>query len=131
MKIYFENGPLCYDPIAHGVPDDFNIVNAGHGYYANLCDLNELLSIQDLNEGDIIVYTNSLVALSNKYCWNSELKVPELYIRTKVENTNVSLIPMQGKLDIGKFIRVDYLTDKEIRQPHNLMQMFINGAFKK
>ena len=64
----------------------------------------------------VSVYTNSLVALKNSYCWNDELQVSELYLRSS---------------KTGDFVRVGTLTDKEIRKPHNLMSMWINGAFKE
>lgn len=114
MKVYFEDGHLRMMPNVYGVPKDCHIINASEGYSSTKLELQEMLSLEELNETDIIVYTNSIVALSTDYCWNDELKVPELYLRT---------------LD-DKFTRVDQLTDKEIHKPHNLMQMFMNGAFK-
>ena len=62
----------------------------------------------------VTIYTNSLVALSNEYCWNSELGVPELYIR-----------PGAGR----DFVRVDKLTLKALRQAHNLRRMYMANAF--
>ena len=123
MKIYFEDGPLSNTELmtkTSGITIVFTI-DAKDGFSSNFCKLNEALSrefidrnVPEIIRHEYIVYTNSLVALSNKYCWNDVLGIPELYIR---KDSN------------SKFIRVDHLTDKEIHKVHNLMQMYINGAF--
>lgn len=113
IKIYFEDGQLRKNPEDYGVPKDAHVIDASEGYSNNKFELKEMLSLDELNECDIIVYTNSIAALSNDYCWSSESNAPELYLRT---------------LD-NKFMRVDQLTDKEIRKAHNLMKMYMNRAF--
>ena len=115
MKIYFEDDRILYGrPFDHGVPETCHIIDAAIGYSSVMYELADMESLEALGNEDIIVYTNSTAALSTKYCWNSEMKVPELYLRTS---------PTQ-------FTRVDKLTDKEIHKLHNLMQMFMNGAFR-
>lgn len=106
MKIFFEDG---YIVLGRHAPVFNFVVDAGHGYSNNERYLDFL---QDTVQ-DCAVYTNSLVALNNKYCWNSDLKVPELYLRNK---DNI-------------FTRVDDLTDRELREGHNLLALFRNGAF--
>ena len=109
MKIYFEDGELVtsgYLPIK-----DYYAIDASKGYSHNEERLDRIRE-KDYNA---TVYTNQITALSNEYCWNEELKVPELYIRA-------------GEHMV--FTRIDELTEKELRFAHNLMKMYINGAFK-
>ena len=108
MKIYFEDGEMAFSylPFAHTACR----IDAKYGYSKNSADLDFLSCYQP----DTIVYTNSLLALDNKYCWNKELKVPELYIRA-------------GEHMV--FTRVDKLTTRELRQGHNLMKLYMNGEF--
>ena len=109
MKIYFEDGRLRdYELLLFDY--DYE-VDAKDGY---MCNREELYGIKDTYGGSKI-YTNSLVALDNRYCWNDELKVPELYIRTSKEQ---------------EFVRVDKLTDREIRESHNLLKLYIDGEFQ-
>ena len=108
MKIYFEDGHLIADyllPFEH-----FYKVDAKYGPKHN----HELLT--DIREKDAsaIIYTNSLLALSNEYAWNEELKVPEIYIRAG-EHMN--------------FHRIDELTERELRFAHNICKMYLAGSF--
>ena len=112
MKIYFEDGKL--DNIAlvkfeTGCKFDFT-VDAANGY--SFCE--DRFEISAHFHPNCAIYTNSLVALSNKYVWNEELGVPELYLRHK---------------DTLQFTRVDALTTRELRQGHNLMKMYMAGEF--
>lgn len=112
MKIYFEDGQL--NIFALELPNVAHYIDASCGYSANQRLLDKFKKNEEMHNTSISIYTNSLIALSNKYCWNSELKLPELYLREYKD---------------GPFVRVTELTDKEIHQVHNLMQMYINGAF--
>ena len=103
MKIYFEDGELNRE-----FKYDF-IVDAKYGYTQNDC---MLYYIKEEFYDDVSVYTNSLVALSNLYAWNNELKVPEIYL---VRNND--------------FVRVDKLTNRELREGHNIRKMFMSGEF--
>lgn len=107
MKIYFEDGELR-EP--SGIPGVVTYVDAKNGYSKNIGQL-QLLHEIGCNH---FVYTNSIIAISNKLCWNDDLGVPELYFRDS---------------DTGEFLRVDKFTDKEIHKNHNLMQMYLNNAF--
>ena len=110
MKIYFEDGRLRDCEL---LPFDYDYeVNAKDGY---MCNREKLDGIKDTYSNSK-VYTNSLVALSSRYCWNDKLKVPELYIRSGEKQ---------------EFVRVDSLTDRKLRESHNLLKMYINGEFDK
>lgn len=109
MQIYFEDGRLRDCELLF-IDYDYE-VDAKDGYN---CNREDLYSIKD-TYGDSKVYTNSLVALDNRYCWNDKLKVPELYIRAGEEQ---------------EFIRVDKLTNRDIQESHNLLKLYINGEFQ-
>ena len=129
MKIYFEDGRLEYNPMQYGVPEGFREIDAKDGYAANMYDLMELKTIDD-NEVDIVLYTNSLAALSNLFCWNDKLNVPELYLRAEIVSSIAEANQFTDRI-LESYVRVDKLTDKEIHKAHNLMQMYMNGAFAK
>ena len=107
MKIYFEDGEISnYTPLVDGI-----IIDARYGFYDNY---RRLKLIDDSKDSDAVVYTNSLVALDNDWCWNEKEHRPELYFR-----------------DIaGVWKNCTELTDKEIRRAHNLEKMYIAGSFK-
>ena len=109
MKVYFEDGRLVH---SSDVPDFNFMIDAGMGVTQNESALNLYSNLTP----DCAIYTNSLVALNNKYCWNDDLKVPELYLRAGENN---------------EFTRVDQLTDRELREGHNLMALYRNGDFYK
>lgn len=110
MIIYFEDGALL-DVKRLPVKVDF-ILDAGNGVSANYNLLDNLLA---RDHKDIVVYTNSIVAFSNVYAWNPELKVPDIYIRG-------------GEHML--FTRIDKLTDRELREGHNLAKMYVSGEFE-
>jgi hypothetical protein len=108
MKIYFEDGELVssgYLPI-----DRYIVVNAASGVSRNIAVLDYIKE----TEPNAIVYTNSIFAFSNEYAWNEEFKVPEIYIRA-------------GEHML--FTRIDKLTNRELREGHNLAKMYVAGEF--
>lgn len=107
MKIYFEDGYLV---LGRNAPDFNFVVNSDSGLTNNERYLEFLLKMTP----DCTVYTNSLVAVHNKYCWNAELKIPELYIR---------------RAPTGEWTRVDQLTQRELREGHNLLNLYWSGGF--
>ena len=107
MKIYFEDGELVssgYLPI-----DRYIVVNAGSGVHTNINVLNDIKE----HNPNAVVYTNSILAFDNKYAWNEELKLPELYIRAG---------------EYGIFTRIDKIYPN-IRKVNNLAKMWLAGMF--
>lgn len=108
MTIYFEDGELRHVNLIP-VEVDFKVC-ASLGVSRNI----EIFDFLNEKVQDAIVYTNSIFALHNMYAWNEELKAPEIYIRAG-EN--------------GVFTRIDKLTNRELRQAHNLAKMYVSGEF--
>lgn len=108
MKIYFEDGMLGksgYLPFVYHYA-----IDAKYGVSSNMAQLDTLREC----EPDATIYTNSIIAFSNEYAWNEELKVPEIYIRA-------------GEHML--FTRIDQLTERELRKAHNLAKMYLAGSF--
>lgn len=109
MKIYFEDGPIV---LGRYVPDFNFVVDAAYGLSNNEGYLDRLLHTVP----DCAIYTNSLVAVHSKYCWNNDLNIPELYIR-------------HNGLFNGNWVRVDQLTNRTLKQGHNFLKMYWSGEF--
>lgn len=108
MKIYFEDGELRHYT---QIPFEVDLaVQANRGVTQNI----EILDAFAEHSYDATVYTNSIFAFNNMYAWNEELKVPEIYIRA-------------GEHMV--FTRIDKLTNRELRQGHNLAKMYVAGEF--
>lgn len=116
MKIYFEDGRLLSGnefagEFVNEKIGQFTRIDAADGY--SNCEY-ALEKLRKENK-DAIVYTNYVRALSNFYAWNDDLKVPEIYLRAGYNNA---------------FIRIDKLTDRELRPAHNIEKMYVNHAFE-
>lgn len=113
MKIYFEDEKFRSDFICnHIYDDDFATVFKVNAMVGPSCNIAELDYYKE-KYPSCIIYTNSILAFSNKYAWNKELKVPEIYIRDEND----------------QWARIDELTNRELRQAHNLAKMYIAGEF--
>ena len=110
MKILFYDGDIRWWSRPTGFPN-YNRMNASWGYTDNIKTLD--LYLEKLGE-DTVILTNSLVALDHKYGWNKKENHTDIYFY------------VESKHD---FVRCDELTDREIREGHNIMKMFMNGAF--
>ena len=110
MIIYFEDGSLTNESVYSITGEELIKVDAAHGYTANY---NKLVAIDKERDFNTRIYTNSLVALSNRWCWDEENKIPQLYIRN--ENS--------------EWESITHFTDRELRQGHNLEKMYVNGVF--
>ena len=90
--------------------DRYIVVNAGVGISTNIDVLDDIKE----HNPNAVVYTNSIFAFSNIYAWNEELTVPEIYIRAGEHRA---------------FTRIDNLTNRKLKQGHNLAKMYISGEF--
>lgn len=109
MEIYFEDDSLVTSGYLPFEPT--HTIDAKIGYTNCVAQLDFALRID--SQG--IVYTNSLAALmDSKYFWNDELGVPELYLRS-------------GEHMV--FTRIDNLTDRELKNSHNYLHLYINNEF--
>lgn len=110
MIVYFENGWLNHHRVLLETCEDLIEIDAGMGY--NNCR-RKLRYIKDNCPFDTAVYTNSLDAFSNFWCWDDKKKMPMIYIRDKNDRWKL----------------ICEMTDRELRMAHNLEKMYVNGAF--
>lgn len=109
MKIYFEDGKLVNIKQLPIAPD--YVIDAADGVTACMDMLDRISS----TNRDAVVYTNSIIAFSNRYAWNEEKKIPDVYIRggEHLEFTNIA-----------------FLTNRQLREGHNLAKMYLGGEFR-
>lgn len=107
MKIYFEDGIIDTRKIPI-VPD--YIVDAADGVSNNL----NLLYSLSVESPKCIIYTNSILALENRYAWNDKRKTPDIFIRG----------------ECGAFRKITKFTGRELRRGHNLKKLYISGEFE-
>jgi hypothetical protein len=110
MIVYFEDGSITNSAIFDENDNELIKVDAGMGY--SHCR-RKLRYIKDNYPFDTEVYTNSLDAFSNFWCWDDEKKMPMIYIRD----------------EYGQWKLIREMTDKELRIAHNLEKLYVNGAF--
>lgn len=108
MKIYFEDGKLVGLKRLPVTPD--YVMNAADGVTENL----KLLDILSTTQPDCVIYTNSILAFSNRYAWNQNLQLPEIWIRDHAH---------------GLFTNITNFTERELREGRNLAHLYINGEF--
>lgn len=109
MIVYFEDGYIMNESIAIET-GAFIKIDAAMGY--SNCR-RSLRYIKDNHPFDTKVYTNSLDAFSNFWCWDEEKKTPMIYIRD----------------EHGKWKLIQEMTDRELRVAHNLEKLYVNGVF--
>ena len=110
MIVYFEDDFLSQYGAFLTIGEDIILVDAKNGY--SNCR-KKLRYIKDNCPFNTKVYTNSLDAFSNFWCWDGEKKTPMIYIRNQK----------------GKWTLIQEMTDKELHMAHNLEKMYVNGAF--
>lgn len=111
MKIYFEDSRLGDYAISPDAAIEYKI-DAGQGVSSCI----RLLDICAECRPSSIIYTNSIFAFHNMYAWNEELKAPEIFIRA-------------GESE--QWVRIDKLTNRELKEGHNLAKMYVAGEFNK
>lgn len=109
MIVYFEDGYIMNESIAIET-GAFIKIDAAMGH--SNCR-RSLRYIKDNHPFDTKVYTNSLDAFSNFWCWDEGKKTPMIYIRD----------------EHGKWKLIQEMTDRELRAAHNLEKLYVNGAF--
>ena len=110
MIVYFEDGPLNSRKAFLEIGEIPFEIDAGMGY--SNCR-KKLRYVKEYFPFDKKVYTNSLEAFSNFWCWDDVKKIPMIYIR----NEN------------GEWKLISDMTDRELRMAHNLEKLYVNGAF--
>ena len=109
MIVYFEDGQVT-DSMYSDNGKRMKTVDAGNGYS---CCRKMLREIEENYPFETEVYTNSLDALSNYWCWDDSKGIPMIYLRDST----------------GDWVHITCLTDREIRRHHNLEKMYVNGVF--
>lgn len=109
MIVYFENGPIEHNDLFFSERAMLK-VDAGEGY--SNCR-KKLRYIKDNYPFDTEVYTNSLDAFSNFWCWDDKKKMPMIYLRD----------------EYGQWKLIWEMTDRELRMGHNLEKLYVAGAF--
>ena len=123
MKIIFEDGKLNANIVErHG--SKYAIIDAANGVsYCKQC-----LDSAMADHQTTYVYTNSILALDNKYVWNDDLNVPELFIRVSVDYA--MKFKWTHKYNFTYcYERIDKLTDRRLKESHNLMKLYLAGEF--
>ena len=110
MKILFYDGDIRWRACPTSF-SNYNRLNALWGYTDNIKELN---TYREKFGEDTVILTNSLVALDHRYGWNEKENHTDIYFY------------VESKHD---FVRCDKLTEREIREGHDIMKMFMNGVF--
>ena len=110
MIVYFEDGEITNSSLYLEDGEEAIKVDAAMGY--SHCR-KRLRYIKDNYPFDIVVYTNSLDAFSNFWCWDDQKKMPMIYIRNESR----------------KWSLISELTTRELRAGLNLEKLYINGEF--
>lgn len=114
MNVYFYDGPLSEAPAVELV-DKSRYIDAGDGPTANLSALAFLTTYAESNGSfEMNVLTNSILALDHEYAWD------------EIENHTAIYLYVRK---LQKYIRIDRLTEKELREGHNIAKMYLAGAF--
>ena len=109
MIVFFEDGAIANRSLVIDGGETIK-VDAGAGYSA--CR-RQLRSIDTNLPFDTKVYTNSLDAFSNFWCWDEQKKMPMIYIR---DNAN-------------RWALISTLTTRQLRVAQNLEKLYVNGEF--
>ena len=109
MIVFFEDGSITNNSLFMDGKEIIK-VDAGAGY--SHCRM-RLRAIDKNFLFDTKVYTNSLDAFSNTWCWSEEKKMPMIYVRDEKQN----------------WILISDLTTRKLRRAMNLEKLYVNGEF--
>ena len=110
MKIYFYDGFLLDAPRG-ALNQPYTALDAAYGPTHNMRVLTDL----QVDHQNWAVLTNSLVALTHQFGWDEQEKHTDIYLWVE---------------QLKDYIRIDRLTQKEIRYAHNIEHMYIAGTFE-
>lgn len=110
MVVYFEDGDITNSSLFSESGEELIKIDAGMGY--SWCR-RRLRHIHENAPFETGVYTNSLDAFSNFWCWDDKKKIPMIYIRNKD----------------GEWTLISEMTGRELRVAHNLEKMYVSGEF--
>lgn len=109
MIVFFKDGSITNDSLFIDGKEVLK-VDAGMGY--SHCR-KRLRYIQDNYPFDTEVFTNSLDAFSNFWCWDDKKNMPLIYVQN----------------EDGDWKFINELTNRELRIGHNLEKLYVNGEF--
>lgn len=110
MIVYFENGEITNAVLYSETGEEIIKIDAGMGFSHCRKRLNYINNNLPFNTK---VYTNSLDAFSNTWCWDNEGKMPMIYIRNKN----------------NKWTLISELTTRKLRPAINLEKLYVSGEF--
>lgn len=113
MKVFYENGNLTVKGFLQIKKLD-NELDKTLAYVRSSGRKRDTFMFDEIAEANRPVYTNSLIALDNKYCWNDKTGECELYLRGRD----------------GRWHHCDKLTKNKVCKEHNLMHRVLSGAFQ-
>lgn len=108
MIVYFEDGSLIYENLIEDTELIWIHAECGYSHCRKM-----LRHINEHFPFNTKVYTNSLDAFSNFWCWDNEKKMPMVYIRDKN----------------GEWKLISELTNRQLCEGHNLEKLYVNGEF--
>ena len=114
MRVYFYDGLLSAAPLIEALQMsnacELRFIDAGDGVKRNIEDLDRDVCYREMN-----VLTNSILALDHCYAWNKKEKHTDIYLWVD---------------ELDDYIRIDRLTEREIREAHCIGKMYLAGCFR-
>ena len=104
----FNNVYLRIKEIVGNHEVDIEEVDAGDGVSSNIEKLEEMRK----TDKNVVILTNSIFSFSTQYGWDFEENHVDVYLWKD-----------------NHFVRIDELTERELRFPHRLDKMYMAGEF--
>lgn len=113
MRIFFYDGLLDAAPVPQC--EHYELVDAKYGPDCNRIRLEcSLISSRNIECSNFAIVTNSILALDHAYGWNHSENHTDIYLY---------VVPLKD------YVRIDKLTEKELREGHNIAKMYLAGIF--